>query len=193
LADFRLKEPRLKLSKTSWLLIVIGVFIIALASLGVVRSQQIHQQNQLTEELTLAQSKLKKFQLDQLSRREEELERELSQIKSQLEAAKAILSQPNGSIVIAEKLFEIARDYDVVVTEISSPNLTTEELAGIVCTALPLTVRAEGELASLIGFITRLNNELTTGIVRSVEIAIPEMTGRSSADIQLIVYRYQGE
>ncbi len=109
----------MKISKTSWLLIAIGVFIIAMVGLGAVRYQQINQQNQLNGELALAEMKLNEFQLEQLSDRQGELEEQLSQTISQLEAAKAMLSQPNGSIVTSGILFDIAEAYGVEVTEIS--------------------------------------------------------------------------
>jgi uncharacterized membrane-anchored protein YhcB (DUF1043 family) len=64
----------LKLSKTSWLFLTIGIFIIMFVGLGAVRFQQINQQNQLNEELALAEAKLNEFQLEQLSSQKGELE-----------------------------------------------------------------------------------------------------------------------
>lgn len=185
----------MKISKTSWLLIAIGVFIIAMVGLGAVRYQQVNQQNQLSEELALAEMKLNGFQLEQLSDRQGELEEQLSQTISQLEAAKAMLSQPNGSIVTSGILFDIAEAYGVEVTEISSSGPTNGELEGIACSVLPLTARVEGDVPALINFITRLNSDLTTGVVKSAEISIPETTDEeeSSANIQLVIYNYQGD
>ena len=185
----------MKISKTSWLLIAIGVFIITMVSLGAVRYQQVNQQNQMNEELALAEMKLNEFQLEQLSDRQGELEEQLSQTISQLGAAKAILSQPNGSIAASGILFDIAEAYGVEVTEISSPGPTNDELEGIACSVLPLAARVEGNVPALINFITRLNSDLTTGVVKSAEISIPEATGEeeSSANIQLVIYSYQGD
>ena len=185
----------MKISKTSWLLIVVGVFIIAMVGLGAVRYQQVNQQNQLNEELALAEMKLNEFKLEQLSDRQGELEEQLSQTISQLGAAKAIFSQPNGSIVTSGILFDIAEAYGVEVTEISSPGPTNGELEGIACSVLPLAARVEGDVPALINFITRLNSDLTTGVVKSAEISIPEATGEeeSSANIQLVIYSYQGD
>jgi hypothetical protein len=185
----------LKLSKTSWFLLVIGIFIIVFAGLGVVCYQQINQQNQLNEELTLAEAKLNEFQLEQLSYRKGELERRLSQAISQFETAKAILSQSTGSIATTSTLFDIAEAYGVEVTELSSSGLVSEELEGVPCSVLSLTVRVEGDIPDLIGFITKLNDDFTTGVVQSVEISIPETTGgeESSANIQLVIYTHQGD
>jgi len=185
----------LKLSKTSWLLLAIGAFIIILAGLGAFRFQQVRQQNQLNEELVLAQLKLKAVQLEQLAQRQGELERHLSQTTSQFQAARTTLSQPVGSIGASSTLFDIAEACGAEVTEISSSGRTSEELEGIPCSVLTLTARVEGDVPNLVSFITELNSYLRNGVVKSVEISIPEMTSeeKSSANIQLVVYSYQGD
>ena len=184
----------MKLSKTSWLIIIIGFFVIILVGLGIVRSQQVHQQNELNEQLALAQSKIQVIQLEQLSHQQGELERQLSKTDSQSESAKAILSQPIRSITISDLLFSIAEANSVNVTEINSSGLASEELAGITCSVLPFTARVEGELTDLVSYIIRLNSDLATGFVKSVEINIPEKSSENkpSANIQLVIYAYQG-
>ena len=184
----------MKLSKTSWLIIIIGVFVILLVGLGIVRSQQVHQQNELNEQLALAQSKIQVIQLEPLSHRQGELEQQFSETDSQSESAKAILSQPIRSITISDLLFNIAEANNVNVTEINSSGLASEELAGVTCTVLPFTARVEGELTDLVSYITRLNSDLATGFVKSVEINVPEANSKDkpSANIQLVIYAYQG-
>lgn len=184
----------MKLSKTSWLLITIGIFVIALAGLSVVRSQQVQQQNQLSEELTSAELSLKGIQLEQLSYQREELEKGLSLTTSQFEVARAMLSQPIESIAISSVLFDIAEAHGVELTEINSSGLASDELEGLTSSVLPLTAKIEGDVPNLVSFITGLNGDLTTGVVKSVNISIPEMAGEeASANIQLVVYTYQGE
>jgi len=184
----------MRLTKTSWLVIIIGVFIIMFAGLGAVRYQQVRQQNQLTEELASAQSKLKGIQLEQLSNRQEELEQQLSQTISQSEATKSALSQPIQSITISDTLFDIAEANSVNVMEVSTSGLASEELAGITYSVLPLTARVEGELTNLASFITQLNGEFETGVIKSVEINVPEATSRNTiANIQMVIYAYQGD
>ena len=178
----------MKLSKTSWLFLAIGGCIILFASLGVVHFQRVHQQSQLNEELTLAETKLNGFQ-------QEALEMRLSQTLSQLETTRATLSQPIGSIATSGILFDVAEAYGVEVTEISSSGLTSVNLEGIPCSVLTLTVRVEGDVLALVSFITKLNIYFRTGVVQSVTISIPEMTSgqESSANIRLVVYTYQGD
>ena len=185
----------MKLGKTSWLLLTIGVFIIPLAGLGAVRYQQVIQQNQLNEELTSAELKLNGFQLEKLSNQQGELENQLSQTESQLEAAKAILSQPLGSIATSNILFDVAEACGVTVTEISSSGWASDVLEVIPCSVLSLTARVEGDVPKLVSYITRLNGDLTTGVVKSVEIIILETTSeeKASANIQMVIYSYQDQ
>lgn len=184
----------MKLSKTSLLLITIGIFIIALVGLVVVRSQQVGQQNLLSEELTSVELRLKGIQLERLSNQQEELEKGLSQTISQFEVARAMLSQPIESITISSALFGIAEAHGVELTEISSPGLSNGELAGLTFSVIPLTARVEGDVPNLVSFITGLNGDLATGVVKSVKISIPEIAGEeASANIELAVYTYQGE
>lgn len=184
----------MKISKTSWIIIIIGAFMIALIGLGAVRSQQVNQQIQLDEELTSAELKLDRLQLEQLSHQEEELERQLSQIKSQSETARAALSQSIESIEVSGILFDIAEHNNVEVTEINSSGLATAELDGLTCLVLPLTASVSGNVTDLASFVTKLNDDLITGVIKSVEIIVPEMVGEPAlANIQLVIYGYRGE
>ena len=183
----------MKLSKTSWLLITIGVFVIVLVGLGVIRSQQVNQQNQLNEELNTAELKLNGLQTEPLSQRRAELEQQLSQITSQSETARTALSQPLGSIDVSDFLFDIAEANSVNITVLKSSGLASTELAGITCTVLPLSASVEGNLADLASFITQLNEDLANSVIGSVSINVPEASEEiPSASIQLVIYTYQG-
>ncbi len=185
----------MKLTKKSWLLLTLGVFVITFASLGAIQSQQVRQQKRLNEELALAELRLEGFQLEQLSAQQEVLEEQLKQTISQSETTKTILSQSIGSITSSSTLFDIAQAYGVEVTEFSSSGLASGDLDGIPCSVLTLNARVEGDISDLISFIMKLNSELTTGVVKSVEISMSEATSeaKSSANIQLVLYTYQGD
>jgi len=190
------KEQILKLSKTSLVLLVIGILVIAFGSLGAIRAYQINQHIRLSEELASAQLQLKKFQLDKLTYRQSELEQQLGQALSQFEAAEATLSQSVGSIATSSILFDIAAANGVEVTEVGSPGSASDSLGGVTCSVLTLTATVEGDVPNLIGFITQLNDDLKAGFVKSVDISIPEENSeegeKPSANIQLLVYTYQG-
>jgi len=181
-----------KLSKKSLLVITAGIFIIAVIGLGMVHSQQVQQQNQLN------------VQLAQLSDQQGELEEQLSQATSQFEAVKAMLSQPVGNIAASSILFDFAEAHELEVTEITSSGPVTENLEEVTCSVISLTAKVEGDVHNLVSFVAKLNSHFTTGVVKSVEINIPETTDegegeeeeqekeKASADIQLVVYTHQG-
>lgn len=184
---------KLKLTKTSWLIIIVGVFIIFLVGLGIIRSQQVQEQNALKEKLAVAQSKLQAIQLDQLAYRQEELEQQLSETISQSKAGRTILSEPIGSIIISDILFDIAEANNVEITSIVSSGMAQNKLEGVPCLTLPLITEVEGEVTDLVGFVTQLNEDLATGVIQSLQMTIPTTPDRlPSANIELIVYTYQG-
>lgn len=193
----------MKLSKTSWLILTAGILIMAFVSVDTAHSQKIQEQNQLQEELALAEMRLSKFQLEELATQQEELDRQLSQTVSQFEADKAILSQPTTSITASDALLDIAQDCDVKITEVSSSASVNGNLEGVNCSVLPLTVRVEGDISSLISFVIKLNSNFKAGAVKSVEISIPETSSgeeqeeeekeKSSVNVHLLIYTYKGD
>ena len=196
----------MKLSKRMLIVLAVGAFIIVFAVLGMTCSQRVNEQDELNEQLSLAQLRLKGVQPEQLSSQQAELEGQLSQATSQFEAVKDILSQPIGSITISSILFEIAEAHGLEVTEVTSPGPDSESLEGVTCSVISLTAKVEGDVHNLVSFVAKLNSHFTTGVVKSVEINIPETTDegegegeeeeqekeKASADIQLVVYTHQG-
>lgn len=185
----------MKLSKKSGLILIVGIAIAIFAGLWLARGQQVDEQEQLHEELSIVAMRLNGLQGEEISSQQGELEKQLSQTISQLETAKAVLSQSTGSIAVSGTLFDIAEAIGVEITEISSSYLSSDSLGGITCSVLPLTVTVEGDVADIISFVGSLNHDFTTGIVKSVEISIPEMTSEEtvSANIQLHIYIFQGD
>ncbi len=185
----------MKLSKKSWLILIVGIAIAIFAGLWLARGQQVDEQEQLREELSIVVMRLNGLQGEEISAQQAQLERQLSQTISQLETAKAVLSQSTGSITVSGTLFDIAEATGVEITEISSSGLSSDSLEGITCSVLPLTITVEGDVADIISFVGSLNHDFKTGIVKSVEISIPETTSEEtvSANIQLRIYTYQGD
>ena len=184
----------MKLSKTTWLVIAIGIFVVALISLNMVRSQQVDEQNELKEKLAQTQSDLERVQPEKLSSQQAELEKQLSEATSQFETVNATLSQPAGSIAVTSILFDIAKAHDLEVTEMTSLGPASDNLEGVTLSVLLLTAKVEGDVPNLVSLVTELNSSLTTGVVKSITITIPETTNgdNTSASIQLVVYTYQG-
>lgn len=185
----------MKLSKIMLLVIAAGAFIIIAAALGVMAFGRVSEQDKLNEELTLAQSNLERVLQGTLSSQQKELEGQLSQATLQFEAVKAMLSQAVGNVAASSILFDIAKGHGLEVTELASPGLSSDSLEEITCSVMSLSATVEGEIPDLVSFITTLNTYFTTGVIKSVTITIPEDTSedKASADIQLVVYTYQGD
>lgn len=184
----------MKLGKTSVLLIIAGVIIIAFASLGIARVQRLNEQEQVDEELSLATLRLERFQIEYLHSQQEELEKQLGQASSELETVRVTLSQVIGSIGASDALFNIARTCGVEVTELTSSNPVEGKLQETPCYILAVNVTVEGSLPNLVNFIIRVNNDFVIGTVQSAQIVVcesaPEMP---SAEISLLIYTYRGD
>jgi Tfp pilus assembly protein PilO len=183
----------MKLSRTSWLIIIFGVFIIVLVGLIVIRFQQTGQRSDMNDEVITAKMKLDGIQIEPLEQRQAELEQQLNQVKAQSETARTALSQPIESITISDLLFDIAEANSANITSLSSSGLASAELVGVICSTLPLSATVEGSVTDLANFITQMNGELSTGILKSVEINVPETNDEApSASIELVIYSYKG-
>ncbi len=167
----------MKLSKTSLLVIIAGVLIIALAGVGFFYYQQINEQNQLNEQLALAQSRLSGVQLEKLSSQQAELDTQLSQTTAQFEEVRALFSHPFGSIAVTDTLFDIAEAHGLEITVMTSPGLASESLEETTCLVTTLNATVEGDVPNLVDFVISLNSQLATGVVKSITITIPETTG----------------
>ena len=163
----------MKISKTSWLILSIGIFLVVLAGLGLTRSQQLQAQSQLDEELDVAEMRLSKLGVEELRLKQEELQRQLDERIAELAEAKDKMRQTVESIDVTDEFFEIARSCEVVIMSISSSSIRDDKLEDITCSAITIDATAEGEVPNLINFVIKLNNDFTTGIVKSAQITIP--------------------
>jgi hypothetical protein len=175
----------MKLGKTSLLIIVLGIFIIAFGSLGFTRSKQVEERSQLEDEISVAEKRLDNLQLRGLYTQQEELEAQLDNALSQLDVAKDALRETIESTEVIDSIFQIADASDVKIIEIGSSDISSDKLEGITCSVVRLNIRAEGEVSNLISYVTNLNTGFPTGLVTSAELNIPgetqeEMGGETS-------------
>jgi hypothetical protein len=81
----------MKISKASWMILGAGVFIIALAGLGVARSGQVQEQKKVTADLAVNTARLNKLQITPAPPQTGELEEEIKDTQSLTEEIKAKL------------------------------------------------------------------------------------------------------
>lgn len=195
----------MKLSKTSLIFLIIGVFIILAGSLGMSYFGQSKEQSLVEEEAAVAQLRLEKLpNQKQFSSQKEELESQLAKAETQLKAAKMSLYQLPESIEATDTLFVLAENSQVEVIEISSQGPGTETLDEVTLSVLSLTVTIEGDILNLIAFIYSWTEEYPTGMATWVEITVTELVEEEegeeevveeipSAIINLFIYSYEGD
>ncbi len=209
----------MKLSKTSWRMLMSGVIIITFAGLGMAYSQRTNDQSRLSQELAQAQLILAKYPPDELVSQKDELKKSLTQGQSRLEALKASLSPVVQSIEANDSLFDIAEASGVEVIGTRSKAPSAQELNGAEYSVLSLKVKLEGDVANIIRFIYTWAEENPTGVVESVRIYVPDILEeegeageeegeagegegaeevetepqKPSADIELTIYTHEGD
>ncbi len=137
----------MRLSKTAWLILGAGVFIIAFGSLFMLYSQQSGEQEWLEDSLFVAQAAL-----PQLISEREDLESQLTQLESQLTQATSSLSSSKArfpksvqSIEYDEALFDIADDCDLQIMELTASEPRDEEVEDITYTTTTFEVVVRSE------------------------------------------------
>jgi hypothetical protein len=185
---------RLKLTKTSWLLLAAGIFIVVAASLGLSHSRQIKEQSQLEEELGVAQMRLDKLQVTELRDQRDKLQSQLDESTVKFVAARESLRRPIESANITDEFFALAKSCNVVVDSMSSSSIKEEKIGGISCSAVSLDASVTGGVPDLISLVVDLNDYFTTGVVKSVQISVPESDSerQPSARISMVVRSYEG-
>jgi len=184
----------LKFSKTGWLILSAGIFIVVLAGLGITRSGQVKEQSQLGIDLASSQMRLDKVDTIQSQMQLEELEQQLIDSEQQLAEVKDKLHQKIDSVDVTDKFYEIAAFYGVNVTVMGTTKVSGDTYQGVECSVISLTGTAAGEFTDIIDFIAGLNNNYSTGFVQFAQIKINDNPsfGPWNGDINLIVYSYEG-
>jgi hypothetical protein len=90
-------------------------------------------------------------------------------------------------------VFDTAESTGVEVTELISPSSTRDVLENVPFSVISLEATVEGDVEDIVEFITTVNTSLTTGVIKSANIDIPDVTSNitPSASILLVIYNYQ--
>jgi hypothetical protein len=193
-----MKFIRFRLSKTSWLILAVGLFVVVAAGLGVTHSQQAQEQGRLDDELEIAQKSLESLKIADLQLQLNELLQAADEAQLQLDEVQRQLDQTVVSVDITEEFFSIASKCGVTVTNLATSPIIPNIYEGIGLSTTSLNAVVEGELAALIYFVESLNSDFTTGRIKSTQIDIPPSTSNETStktttiNIQMIIYSYEG-
>jgi hypothetical protein len=187
---------RLRFSKTAWLIIGIGVFLIAFGTLFVGYLRLSGEQERLEDKLSSD-----KALLSQLTSQREGLANQLAQAESSL----------YSGIEYDEMFFDIVQSCGLEMVNLTASEPTDVEIAGVASTAttFKVEVRAAGSppftkadisqnianMLALINIIATDNHFNATAIdLVSIEAPEPAQEGENpSATITLIIYSPQGK
>ena len=182
----------MKLGKTAWLILIIGVFIIAIGSLYWLYLQERPKQEELSQTLSRTQALLPLLAADRTKLEDTltEVEDKLTQATSQLETAKAAFPNSVQSIEVDELLFGLADDWDLEVvslfaTEPSDETVAVEveesevedlEVEDITYLVTYFSVELKGQVADILSFVDTVVNhrDFTAATVEMVTITVPD-------------------
>jgi len=188
----------MKLSKTAWLILGIGIFVIAFGGLCLVYFQQGSEREQLNDGLLVAQATLPKVisEKEDWERQLAQWESQLGQLKSELAQAKLLLAESKmsfpkavESIEYDEEIFKIADNCDLDITKLTSSEPRDKEAEGITSSeprdkeseditysVTSFVVDVKGEVANILDFINTIatSKAFTTATVELVDIEVPQ-------------------
>ena len=184
----------IKLSKTSWIILAAGLFIVILAGLGITRSQQAQEQGRLEDELEMSQQSLAGLQITELQAQLAGLQQAADEGQLQLDSSLRLLDQTVVSVDVTDEFFSIASNCGVLVINLSTSPIVPNLFEGIGLSATSINAAVEGELPALIDFVESLHADFTTGLIKSTQIDIPPASSNetASASIQITIYSYEG-
>jgi len=183
----------LKLSKTSLVILAAGVFIVALAVLGITRSQQAKDQATLDDELEMSQTSLANMQIDDLQAELAGLEETAVEKQRALDLASNLLNQTVVSVDVTDEFFSIAGACGILVVNISTSPIAPNIYEGLGLSATSLSAALEGAVPNLIVFIEALHSGFNTGQIKMAQIDIPPASSNETptASIQMTIYSYE--
>ena len=189
----------MKLTRTAWLILGIGIFVIAAGTLSWVYFQQKDEQERLDENLLLENSTLSALvsQKGNLESQLTQLESELAEAESLLDEAEAKFPESVESIEYDEILFGIADDWGLEITSLTASEPSDEEVDDVTYSVTSFEVVVRGEVPDILDFIGTIatSDDFTTATVELVdmEVPCPGEEEKPSATINLVIYSYEGE
>jgi hypothetical protein len=160
----------MKLTKTSWIILIVGVLVIAAGCLGWIYSQQLDKQKQLDIQFSAAQKKLALIKLDELNSQKEQLSQQINQVNALMAEKKDRLKAPYKSIELTNAILEDAKSHRIDILSMTSPGRGGEQLAGTDMNTLSVDLRFTGNINDIVNFAISLNEKFPTSIENVVQM-----------------------
>jgi hypothetical protein len=174
----------MRISKKVGLIIGAVILVVILVILFTTYSRQARDRNDLNAKLSAAQTLL-----PILTTQKTDLENQLAQAESSLNANKAKFPESVESIEYGEYLFEIADECNVDLTFLTFPKPTARTIGAVTYSGVSLALPVRGELDNIFDFIEALR---TDERFASAEVTAVKTDVAGSATINLNIYGYKG-
>lgn len=144
----------MRLSKVFWIILGVGVFIIAFVALYMLYSRQLSDQAQVNSKLDLAKATLPRLvtekqswnsQLTQLQSQLSEANTNLTQAKTALDKSRTGILASAESIEYDEKLFQIADAWNLDIIRVTASEPVAKDMGGgIIFSVTTFTLQVQG-------------------------------------------------
>jgi hypothetical protein len=178
----------MKFSKSTFMVLAIGIFVIVLVAVGLTRAGQLKEEERVKTELSVSETRLAKMQIGFLKTQVDELNEQLKESQAETARSKEALAQTVISVDVTDKFFEVADYIGVTIENIGTSTISSQLFQGIQFDTTSINAVISGDLEHIVDFIVGLNDNFTTGFVKSVAID----NSKNSVAIQMIVYSYKG-
>jgi hypothetical protein len=174
----------MKLSKISWIFLIVGIVLIAGVGLGMAKSQQSTQQKDLTTKLAQSRQKLSSINNDPLVVQKDQLAEQVKTYTSQINAAKVKLASADDNISAINRILDAADKCAVEIVGITSVAKVDGTLYGTNCDTLSFTLQVDGDIGAIKDYVIYLSKVFPTSLVKTVQadsgetapVASPEPT-----------------
>lgn len=175
----------MKISKKVGLIIGAVILVVILVILFSTYSRQARERNDLNARLSAAQTLVPILTIQKT-----DLENQLAQAESSIDANKAKFPESVESIEYGEYLFEIADKCNVNLNSLTFPKPTAITIGAVTYSVVSLSLPVSGELDNIFDFIEALRTDERFASSEVKAVQITDVAG--SATINLDIYGYKG-
>jgi len=177
----------MKPSKKVWLILGAVILVAALVSVYMVYFRQAEERDALNGRLSAAQASEEK-----LKDEKKNLNDDLAQAESLLNASQAQFPESVESIEYGEYLFEIAEDSNVNLASLNFPKPADKKAGAVTYSVVSLSLPVSGELSDIFDFIDILRTDERFDSTEVTGINMVMGGGETKATIKVNIYGYKG-
>jgi hypothetical protein len=196
-------KMRLRLGRTAWLVLGIGVFVIAFATLFMFYFHCSGEQAELEKSLTGAQTQLAGIVSGRaaLESRLADQENKLAAANALLNNARASFPRSNANIEYDEVLADLAQFHNLEVVSMKAAEPRETKVGDITFIVISFEAEVSGAVNSILGMVHDIAEDalFASATVEVVNLKVPEPAAAGeepaapSATIKLVGYSYGGE